>query len=85
MVTGTGSMGMKVLLVSTLHGMHVYIRGKTIDFPLRKEDLPVLYLSYRGIKENRISWVAMSLGTLVTNEGIMLGYIHVNTFKFHVY
>jgi hypothetical protein len=68
-----------------IEGMHVYIRGKTMDFPLRKEDLPILYLSYRGIKEKRISWVAISVGTLVTNEGIMLGCIHVKTFKFHVY
>jgi hypothetical protein len=68
-----------------IEGMHFYIRGKTTDFPLRKEDLPVLYLSYRGIKEKRISWVAMSVGNLATNEGIMLGCIHVKNFKFHVY
>ena len=58
-----------------IEGMHVYISGKTMDFPLRKEDFPVLYLSYRGIKEKIISWVAMSVGTLVTNEGIILGCI----------
>jgi hypothetical protein len=65
-----------------IEGMHVYIRWKTTDFPLRKEDLPVLYLSFRGIKEKRISWVAMSVGTLVTNEDRMLGYIHVRLLSF---
>jgi hypothetical protein len=25
-----------------------------MDFPLRKEDLPILYLNFRGVKENRI-------------------------------
>jgi hypothetical protein len=31
--------------------MHVYIRGKTMDFPLRKDDLPIIYLNCRGVKE----------------------------------
>jgi hypothetical protein len=75
-------MGIKVLIVSTLHGMHVYIRGKMTDFPLRKEDLPVQYLSYRCIKEKRISWVATSVGILVINEGIMLGCIHAKILSF---
>jgi hypothetical protein len=40
-----------------IEGMHVYIRGKMTDFPLRKEDLPVFYLSYRGIKEKKfLGW-----------------------------
>jgi hypothetical protein len=47
-----------------------------MDFPLRKEDLPILYLNCRGVKEKRI-WVAMSVGTLVTNEGRVLECIHV--------
>jgi hypothetical protein len=54
--------------------LHVCIRRKTIYFPLRNEDLPILYLNYRGVKEKRI-WVSMSIGTLVTNEGRMLGCI----------
>jgi hypothetical protein len=41
--------------------MHACIRGKTIDFPLRKEDLPILYLNCKGVKEKK--WVAMSVGT----------------------
>ena len=53
-----------------------------MDFPLRKEDLPVLYLIYRGIKEKRISWVAMSVGTLVTNERRMIKGIHVKLLSF---
>jgi hypothetical protein len=54
--------------------MHVCIRGKTMDFPLRKEDLPILHLNCVVVKEKKI-WVAMSVGTLVTNEGRMLGCI----------
>ena len=45
-----------------------------MDCPLRKEDLPLLYLNFRGVKEKR-SWVAMSVGPLVTNEIRMLGGI----------
>jgi hypothetical protein len=45
-----------------------------MDFPLRKEDLPIFYLHCVGVKENKI-WVAMSVGTLVANEGRMLGCI----------
>jgi len=54
--------------------MQVFIRGKAMDFTLRKEDLPTLYLNYRGVKEKGI-WVEMSVGTLVTNEGRMFGCI----------
>jgi hypothetical protein len=49
-------------------------KGKTMDFPLRKEDLPIFYLHCIGVKENKI-WVAMSVGTLVTKEGRMFGCI----------
>ena len=49
-------------------------KGKTMDLPLRKEDLPEFYLHCMGVKEKQI-WVAMSWGTLVTNEEIMLGCI----------
>jgi UbiD family decarboxylase len=45
-----------------------------MDFPLRKEDLPILHLNCVVVKENKI-WVAMSVGTLITNEGRMLGCI----------
>ena len=45
-----------------------------MDFPLWKEDPPIFYLHCIGVKENKI-WVAMSVGTLVTNEGRMLGCI----------
>jgi hypothetical protein len=54
-----------------------------MDFPLRKEDLPILYLNCRGVKEKR-SWVAMSVSPLVTNEGRMIGGIQEKTFKFHM-
>jgi len=54
-------------------------------FPIKEGGLPVLYLSYRGIKEKRISRVATSIGTLVTDEGILLGCIHGKNFRFHVY
>jgi hypothetical protein len=54
--------------------MHVCIRGKSMDFPLRKKYLPILHLNCVVVKENKI-WVAMSDGTLVTNEGRMLGCI----------
>jgi hypothetical protein len=63
--------------------MHVCIGGKTIDFPLRKEDLPILYLNFRGVKEKR-SWVAMSVSPLVTNEGRILWGIQEKTLKFHM-
>jgi hypothetical protein len=53
--------------------MHVFLRGKTMDFPLR-EDIPILHLNCVVVKENKI-WVTMSVGTLVSNEGKMLGYI----------
>jgi hypothetical protein len=43
-------------------------------FPLRKEDLPLLHLNCVVDKERKI-WVAMSVGTLVTTEGRMLGCI----------
>ena len=43
-----------------------------MDFPLKKEDLPILLLNCVVVKENKI-WVAMSVGTLVTNEGRILG------------
>ena len=54
--------------------MNACIRGQTMDFPLRKEHLPVLHLNCVVFKENKI-WVAMSVGTLVTKEGRMLGCI----------
>jgi hypothetical protein len=57
-----------------LRGNACFHKGKTMDFPLRKEDLPIFYLHCIGVKENKI-WVAMSVGTLVTNEGRMLGCI----------
>jgi hypothetical protein len=43
-------------------------------FALRKEDLPLLQLNCVVDKERKI-WVAMSVGTLVTNEGGILGCI----------
>ena len=49
-------------------------KGKTMDLPLRKEDLSKFYLHCMGVKEKKI-WVAMSVGTLVTNEERMLGCI----------
>jgi hypothetical protein len=45
-------------------------------FPVRKEDLPMFYLHYVSIEGKQI-WVAMSVGTLVINEGRMLKGIHV--------
>ena len=45
-----------------------------MGFPLRKEDLPLLHLNCVVVKEKKI-WVAMSIGTLVTNEGRILGCI----------
>jgi hypothetical protein len=47
-----------------------------MNCPLRKEDLPILYLNCRGVKKKRIR-VVMSVGTLVINEGRMLECIHV--------
>jgi UbiD family decarboxylase len=38
------------------------------------EDLPIIHLNCVDVKENKI-WVAMSVVTLVTNEGKMLGCI----------
>jgi len=49
-------------------------KGKIMDFPLRKEDLPIFYLHYISVKQNQ-NWVVMSVGTLVANEGRMLGCI----------
>jgi hypothetical protein len=46
-----------------------------MDFSLRKEDLPTFYSRGIGVRENQI-WVAMSVGTLDINEGIMCGRIH---------
>jgi hypothetical protein len=31
-------------------------KGKTMDFPLRKEDLPIFHLHCIGVKENKIGW-----------------------------
>jgi hypothetical protein len=45
-----------------------------MDFPLRKEDLPILYFIVEVLKKREF-WVAMSVDTLVTNEGRMLGCI----------
>jgi hypothetical protein len=45
-----------------------------MDCPLRKEDLPILYLNFIGFKEKRIL-SGQSVDTLVTNEGRMLGCI----------
>jgi hypothetical protein len=45
-----------------------------MDFPLRKEDLPIFYLHCISVKEKQF-WVAMSAGTLVTKEGRMFGCI----------
>jgi hypothetical protein len=55
-----------------------------MDFSVRKEELPMFYLHYVSIEGKRI-WEAISVGFLVTNEGIILGFIHVKIFKFHVY
>jgi hypothetical protein len=56
-------------------------KGQTMDFSLRKEDLPMFYLHCIGVRENQI-WVAMSVGTLVINEGRMLKGIHVKLLSF---
>ena len=63
--------------------MHVCIIGQTMDCPLKKEDLPILYLNCRGVIEKR-SWVVMSVGPLVTNGGRMPGGIQEKIFKFHM-
>ena len=55
-----------------------------MDFSLRKEDLPTFYSCGIGVRENQI-WVAMNVGTLVINEGIMRGRIHAKNFKFNMY
>ena len=57
-----------------LRGNACLHKGHTMDFPLRKDDLPIFYLHCMGVKEKKI-WVAMSVRTLVTNEKRMLGCI----------
>jgi hypothetical protein len=52
-----------------------------MDFSVRKEDLPMFYLHYVSV-EGRQIWVAMSVGTLVINEGRMLKGIHVKILSF---
>jgi UbiD family decarboxylase len=55
-------------------GNSCFHKGQAMYFSFRKEDLPIFYLHCISFKENQI-WVAMSVGTLVTNEGRMLGCI----------
>ena len=57
-----------------LRGNACLHKGKTMYFPLRKEDLPIFYFHCISVKEKQI-WVAMSVVTLVTNERRMLGCI----------
>jgi hypothetical protein len=40
--------------MESIEEIHVCIRGKTMDCPLRKEDFPIIYLNCRGVKEKRI-------------------------------
>jgi hypothetical protein len=44
----------------------LYGRGQVLDFPLWKENLPVLQHNSENGKEK--NWVAMNIGTLVTNK-----------------
>ena len=52
-----------------------------MDFPLREYDLPMFYIHYVSAKGKQI-WVAMSVGTLVINEGGMIKGIHVKLLSF---
>jgi hypothetical protein len=56
-------------------------RAENGFFSVRKEDLPMFYLHYVSVEGKRI-WVAMSVGTLVINEGRMLKSIHVKLLSF---
>ena len=47
-----------------------------MDLSLRKEDLPTFFSHVVNVLERNQIWVAMSVGTLVINEGIMRGRIH---------
>jgi hypothetical protein len=64
-----------------LQGNACLHKAQTMEFSVRKENLPRFYSHYENVEGKQI-WVAMSGGTLVINGGRMLKGIQVKLLNF---